>query len=628
MWAARGAQAGERVAGFDPSPVATYFERRGICEAETVFDEGDIVGNFEIVAHLKTGGMASLYLARRRGVAGFSRLVAIKVVRPQLSTDEKLVRMFINEALLSARINHPNVVHVEELGQVHGDYFLVMEYVHGCSLSQLMRALRASRRRLTPMTAVAVAARIAEGLHAAHSAVAEDGSPLEIVHRDVSPQNVLLSHAGHVKIIDFGVAKAQLSQDISQTNSLKGKLAYMAPEQATTGKVDARSDIYALGIILWEMLTMRRLFFARTDFEVLLKVRDPKIVPPSEHNRDVPPELDAVVMAALHPDREQRPITAKEFRRRLVRAFPRAMEVDSAHLADLLSTLLGEELDAQKMDLPDEVTRLLAAESQEARLPPVEDSIDGEVVEAMTAVLDGSIMPDAFDEPDDKSLESPADERISQPPDDTDTQLSGLAFIDEESLVSVSEVTPTHLSKDAGARALAYHSAVIEAAESRSGREAAPQAVSIVGEAVATRRMAALREALLEAMRRRDPRLLAVLAVAAGLFIGLYFAGAGPEQAAVAPTPVVAAPTPPVTSAALEDEPDEDAGSEPTVAEPTVAEPTVTADEPAVEEPASEAEVAPARRGSKRRVRQGARRRSGMRHETVDGTPLVRRPDF
>ncbi|MCZ7686264.1 MAG: protein kinase [Sandaracinaceae bacterium] len=276
-----------------------------------MFAVGDVVGTYTVLLHLRSGGMADLYLARRDGAAGFRRLVAIKVIHPRHAQDEQVIRMFLDEARISARIDHPNVVHVEDLGQLDETYFLVMEYVHGCSLAQLLSSLGEKRRRLSPVVAVAVAARVAEGLHAAHETTDDEGRLVGLVHRDVSPQNILLSHKGHVKLIDFGVAKARLRSEETNVAMLKGKVRYMPPEQATTGLVDRRSDVYSLGIVLWEMLTMRRLFTGKTEFEVLLKVRDPKVPPPSTYVPDVPPALDEVVLAALAP-RPRRPAAERQ----------------------------------------------------------------------------------------------------------------------------------------------------------------------------------------------------------------------------------------------------------------------------------------------------------------------------
>ena len=384
-----------------------------------MFAVGDVVGSYRILAPLRSGGMADLYLAQREGAAGFRRLVAIKVVHPHHAEDPQLVRMFLDEARLTARIDHPNVVHVEDLGEVSGTYFLVMEYVHGASLGQLLRALGQKRRRLSPAVCVAIAARVAEGLHAAHETTDDAGGLVNLVHRDVSPQNILLSHKGHVKLIDFGVAKAALRSEQTNVATLKGKVRYMAPEQAQGGVVDRRTDIYSLAIVLWEMLTMRRLFVGKTEFEVLLKVRDPKIAPPSAHVKDLPRELDEVIVAALSPEPDARPANAKVFRRMLAKALPRAMALDSAHLAELLASLAADVLETSRHDLPQEVSRVLQAEQLRAAVfEPIDD---GETttkkrtsgaVEVMTETTD---IADVGEEDDDeKALTKPGSPRAKQ----------------------------------------------------------------------------------------------------------------------------------------------------------------------------------------------------------------------
>src|SRR5688500_5151049 len=235
--------------------------------------------------------MATLYLGQRSGAAGFAKNVAIKVVHPHLSDDPQFVRMFVDEALLSARIQHPNVAHVEELGEAEGTYFLVMEFVHGVSLSSLIRALARRKRRIAPELAVAIAIQVADGLHAAHETRGPNGEHLGVVHRDVSPQNVLLSYTGHVKLIDFGIAKAEGRTQSTAAGSIKGKFRYMSPEQALGRTVDRRSDVYALGIVLWEMLTGRNCFDGTNDLLVLDKVRNPQIEPPSTYTPALPAPL-------------------------------------------------------------------------------------------------------------------------------------------------------------------------------------------------------------------------------------------------------------------------------------------------------------------------------------------------
>jgi len=264
--------------------------------------------------------MATLFLGKRVGAAGFTRPVAIKVIHTHLADDPKFTRMFIDEAMLSAKIQDPHVVHVEELGEAEGTYYLVMEYVAGASLAEFLRALRSKQRALNVDVAVWLAAQVAAGLHAAHEATNEAGEPLRIVHRDVSPQNVLLAFKGHVKLIDFGIAKGGTPKETA-SGSLRGKVAYMPPEQALGEEVDRRADIYALGVVLWEMLTMRRLFDAENEFLLLEKVRNPKVVPPGSLVNGIPPALDDVVMKALAADPELRIGTADELRAMLLATF-------------------------------------------------------------------------------------------------------------------------------------------------------------------------------------------------------------------------------------------------------------------------------------------------------------------
>ncbi len=332
---------------------------------------GETVGPYEILARLKAGGMATLFVGQKRGAAGFARHVAIKVVHEHLATDEEFVRMFVDEALLQARIHHPNVVHVEELGEVPGEpgappvHYLVMEYVYGCSLSQVMDALARRDRRLSPELAVHVAIQTLAGLHAAHELKDEKGAPLGVVHRDVSPQNVLLAYEGHVKLIDFGVAKARNRSQQTTGASIKGKIRYMPPEQASGGRaIDRRADVYALGIVLWEMLAFRKLFGAKDDLVLLDQVRNPKIVPPSRFSKEVPPEVDRVVMKALAPRPEDRWATAQDFRRALAEAMPKAMLLDASHVADLLVAVMSEQMQKDREALPSQLSAVVANDAR------------------------------------------------------------------------------------------------------------------------------------------------------------------------------------------------------------------------------------------------------------------------
>ncbi len=313
---------------------------------------GEKIGDYELVAKLRDGGMASLFLGKRVGPVGFSRMVALKVVHPELSADAQFRDMLIDEAMLASRVCHPNVVHVEELGEHEGSHFLAMEYVHGCSLSQLQRELVARGRRLSPAFAVRIAISVAEALHAAHETTDERGHALHIVHRDVSPENVLLAYAGHVKLIDFGIAKAFGRRHKTRDGLLKGKFRYMSPEQAHAKPVDRRTDVYQLGIVLWELLTLRRLFDAETDAALLSQVREPRVLAPSVLVDGVPPALDAAVLSALERDPARRPRDAQTFARVLGRALPAARDVDGGALSSLLLALMQAQRERDKGTLP------------------------------------------------------------------------------------------------------------------------------------------------------------------------------------------------------------------------------------------------------------------------------------
>lgn len=370
-----------------------------------MFSVGDRVGDYEIVARLKAGGMATLFLGKRTGAAGFSRHVAIKVVHEHLAADSTFVQMFVDEALLSSKIHHPNVVHVEELRQVDGRHFLVMEYVHGCALSALMKGLRRAGRTFGHELATYIAVKVAEGLHAAHQATASDGSPLSVVHRDVSPQNVLLAYKGHVKLIDFGVAKAAGRAVQTTGGSLKGKIRYMSPEQAFGKPVDRRTDVYALGIVLWEMLTARRAFVGDNDFAILEQVRDPKVPPARTHNPDVPEALDSAIQKALAKSPEDRFQSAQEMRKALARAVPSALALDDSDLAGLLATVLGDAIRGDQEALPESVSGVGAAVAE-----PDEDALQTLTVSA--AGLELLSAPDIQSVPEAEVIRAtpPADE--------------------------------------------------------------------------------------------------------------------------------------------------------------------------------------------------------------------------
>lgn len=262
-------------------------------------------GKYSIVDHLATGGMAEVYLARAGGLQGFEKLVVLKRVRPDVSTAET-TESFLDEARLVATLEHPNIAHVHEIGVVNGSYFFVMEYVAGGDLRQLMQRAAEAGRRLRLADALYIIVQVCEALHYAHEKLDSDGKPLKIVHRDVSPSNVLLSHDGAVKVCDFGVAKATSRVHETKGGALKGKYAYMSPEQCRGRVLDRRSDVFSIGILLYELTTLQQLFTAESEFDLMREIIEAPVRPPSEVVVDYPPDLERIVMRALAKEREQR----------------------------------------------------------------------------------------------------------------------------------------------------------------------------------------------------------------------------------------------------------------------------------------------------------------------------------
>lgn len=294
--------------------------------------------------------MAALYLGRKTGAGGFAKYVAIKVLLDHMSEDPNFVSMFLDEARLSARIEHPNVVHIHGLGEEDGQHFLIMEYVAGCSLAQLQRAMHKQARRYAPTVVAFLGMQVAAGLHAAHEATDDNGESLHVVHRDVSPKNILVAFKGYVKLIDFGIAKVRdaTSQNTS-AGALKGTIRYMSPEQAFGRPIDRRSDIFALGIVLWEMLAGRTLFDAESDFAVLDQVRTAN-VPALSQITKVPPALERVVMKMLKLNPSDRFSTADEVQRALAMAVPEALSFSPQKLGELVGALLPSVPSGQEID--------------------------------------------------------------------------------------------------------------------------------------------------------------------------------------------------------------------------------------------------------------------------------------
>jgi serine/threonine-protein kinase len=304
---------------------------------------------FELIAELASGGMATVYLARLSGAGGFQRFVAIKRLHPHLAGDNEFVQMFLDEARLAARLHHPNVVPILEIGESPQGYYLVMEYVEGDTLARILARSAQAGRMLSPKVSMRICLDSIMGLHVAHELKDDDGQPLNIVHRDVSPQNILIGMDGSGRITDFGVARATTRLSTTRTGQLKGKLAYMAPEQARGAPVDRRADLFAMGIVLWECLAQKRLFKGEGEADTLNRVLYEPIPSLRQANPDVPPALEAVVMKALERDRDKRWSDASELADALERA-ARDTNCLGNHkdVATHLESVLGTDISAQR----------------------------------------------------------------------------------------------------------------------------------------------------------------------------------------------------------------------------------------------------------------------------------------
>ncbi len=305
-------------------------------------------GRYELLKRLAGGGMGEVYLARQRGLAGFSKLLVIKTLLPHLCEDEEFIHMFQDEARITAQLIHPNICQPFEFDRVDGTYYIAMEYLRGEDVRRLWKAATLSGLTVPTPLICRIISDAASGLDFAHNLKDAHGEPFGIVHRDISPQNILVTFEGGVKLIDFGVAKAQGRLTHTRTGALKGKYSYMSPEQVNGESVDHRTDIFALGIVLYELLTSVRLFKADSDVSTIDRVKRAVIPKPSSVNPSLPPGLDAIVLKALDRDATQRFQSAQEMRLALEDwLMEERKPASSAHLAEFLKRVYKERLELE-----------------------------------------------------------------------------------------------------------------------------------------------------------------------------------------------------------------------------------------------------------------------------------------
>jgi serine/threonine protein kinase len=293
---------------------------------------------YTITERVDQGGMAEVFRGVAESIQGFKKNVAIKRILPSLTKNEKFVSMFLDEAKLSLFLQHANIVQVFDIGVTENSYFLVMEFVNGCNLKSLLEHLKSRGRRIEVPRAIYVLLEACKALHYAHHAEhPETSEPLHIVHRDVSPPNILLSRMGEVKLVDFGLAKANSQIESTDPGVVKGKFSYLSPEAASGADVDARADIFAAGILLWEMFTGRRLFYGDTDYQTVELVRQARIPSIAALNPEIEPELEAVVRKALQRDPDRRYQHAGDLGDALAQyLFSRRMKVTARDIAGLV----------------------------------------------------------------------------------------------------------------------------------------------------------------------------------------------------------------------------------------------------------------------------------------------------
>src|SRR5580704_1168154 len=316
-----------------------------VATAEPIEITPERFGRYVLLDRIGAGGMADVFRAVMPGVEGFQRTFVVKRILAERAKSPYFVEMFIQEARINAILHHPNIVQVFDFGNVGGTYFLAMEYVRGRDVSAILRRLREGERTCPVGVATFIAHEVAQALAYAHALAGPDGRRLDIVHRDVSPANIICQRAGGVKLLDFGIAKALGEPEVEKTGQglFKGKLSYVAPERIKDLPLDGRSDLFSLGVVLWELLAGQKLFRGKSDFQTLKNVAEMVIPAPSSFRPDVPPELDRIVARVLARDPAGRYATGRELADDLDRLLE-TLRYQARALPDLLHELFGAEL--------------------------------------------------------------------------------------------------------------------------------------------------------------------------------------------------------------------------------------------------------------------------------------------
>ncbi|NLY95464.1 MAG: serine/threonine protein kinase [Myxococcales bacterium] len=345
---------------------------------------------YNVIERLAAGGMAEVFIAEQTNVKGFKKRVAIKRVLPHLGENESFIGMFLDEARLGARLQHANIVSVLDIGASDNTYFIVMEYVDGCDLKKVVETFRKHNRPFPVKEAIFIAMEACRGLSYAHELVDDEGNTSPVIHRDISPPNILISKRGEVKVTDFGLAKATTQISKTDPGVVKGKFSYLSPEAASGLEVDVRTDIFAMGIVLWEMIAGRRLFLGDNDYQTVKLVQQANVPRLSRLHPDVDAELESILDRALARDPAQRFQSAREFGDALAGyLFSHQLKVTSYDIASLVKEALAETKDKPKAPqslidklIQEELGRFTSLEGKgqeesDGSLPLVADSVGG-----------------------------------------------------------------------------------------------------------------------------------------------------------------------------------------------------------------------------------------------------------
>jgi serine/threonine protein kinase len=314
-------------------------------------------GKYTLLRKIAEGGMAEIFLALQAGPGGFGKLLVIKKIKQAHNQEKDFIAMFLDEARIAASLSHPNIAQIFEVGEVDSLHYIAMEHVHGEDLRSLCRKLAKAKRPLPLAHAISMLAGACAGLYYAHTKTDFSGNPLEIVHRDVSPQNLIISYDGHIKLVDFGIAKAQGRSQETRVGVLKGKISYMSPEQVSGDVLDGRSDIFAIGILLYELTTGRRLYKDESDFKTMRKITDEPVVPPRDILPGYPDRLEEIVLKALEKNPDKRYQSGQALQSDL-EAFARHEGLDISNMAlaafmrDVFSDKLAEQAREESQGKP------------------------------------------------------------------------------------------------------------------------------------------------------------------------------------------------------------------------------------------------------------------------------------